>query len=103
MLTIQNAIDGRKVTSVSSRVSAVYNPATGEQIAGLPLSSKAEVDAAVAIAYTQLAATAWGLATCWIGAFDDEGVARANDLPTGQQPVAMLPDRISCRISPTEI
>lgn len=48
-------------------------------------------DATVAVAYAQLAATAWGLATCWIGAFDDEGVARAIDLPTDQQPVAMLP------------
>lgn len=58
MLTIQNAIDGIKVTSGSTRFSAVYNPATGEQIANLPLSSKAEVDAAVAIA--KLAAPAWG-------------------------------------------
>ncbi len=35
MLTIQNAIGGRKVTSASTRASAVYNPATGEQIASL--------------------------------------------------------------------
>ncbi len=58
MLTIQNAIDGIKVTSGSTRFSAVYNPATGEQIANLPLSSKAEVDAAVAVA--KAAAPAWG-------------------------------------------
>ena len=58
MLTIQNAIDGAKVTSGSTRFSAVYNPATGEQIARLPLSAKTEVDAAVAVA--KAAAPAWG-------------------------------------------
>jgi malonate-semialdehyde dehydrogenase (acetylating)/methylmalonate-semialdehyde dehydrogenase len=58
MLTIPNAIDGRKVVSSSSRVAPVYNPATGEQVAALPLSSRAEVDAAVAIA--KAAAPAWG-------------------------------------------
>ncbi|MCU0732911.1 MAG: aldehyde dehydrogenase family protein, partial [Hyphomonas sp.] len=58
MLTIPNAIDGRKVVSSSSRVAPVYNPATGEQVAALPLSSRAEVDAAVAVA--KAAAPAWG-------------------------------------------
>lgn len=48
-------------------------------------------DATVAAAYAQLAATAQGLATCWVGAFDDEGVIRAARLPAGQRPVAMLP------------
>jgi nitroreductase len=48
-------------------------------------------DATTAIAYAQLAATALGLATCWVGAFDDEEVAQAIDLPPGQHPVAILP------------
>jgi nitroreductase len=48
-------------------------------------------DAAIALAYAQLAATALGLATCWVGAFDDKGVARAVGLPRGQHPVAILP------------
>ena len=48
-------------------------------------------DATVAAAYAQLAATAQGLATCWVGAFDEAGVARAANLPQGQRPVAMLP------------
>lgn len=48
-------------------------------------------DATIAVAYAQLAATALGLATCWVGAFDDEGVARAIDLPPGQHPIAVLP------------
>ena len=43
MITIQNAINGRKVTSTSKRVTAVYNPATGEQSATLPLSTLDEV------------------------------------------------------------
>jgi malonate-semialdehyde dehydrogenase (acetylating)/methylmalonate-semialdehyde dehydrogenase len=58
METIQNAIGGRRVTSVSSRVTPVYNPATGEQIASLPLSTPAEVAGAVATAAA--AAAGWG-------------------------------------------
>ena len=48
-------------------------------------------DAAIAIAYAQLAATALGLATCWVGAFDEKEVARAINLPSSQHPVALLP------------
>jgi malonate-semialdehyde dehydrogenase (acetylating)/methylmalonate-semialdehyde dehydrogenase len=58
METIQNAIGGRRVTSASSRVTAVYNPATGEQIASLPLSTPTEVAGAVATAAA--AAAGWG-------------------------------------------
>ena len=58
MITIQNAINGRKVTSTSKRVTAVYNPATGEQSATLPLSTLEEVNAAIAAA--KEAAPAWG-------------------------------------------
>jgi malonate-semialdehyde dehydrogenase (acetylating)/methylmalonate-semialdehyde dehydrogenase len=58
METIQNAIGGRRVTSASSRVTPVYNPATGEQIASLPLSTPAEVAGAVATAAA--AAAGWG-------------------------------------------
>ena len=39
MLTIQNGIGGKKVTSTSTRTTPVYNPATGEQSAILPLST----------------------------------------------------------------
>lgn len=48
-------------------------------------------DATIAVTYAQLAATALGLATCWVGAFDDQRVARAIYLPPGQHPVAILP------------
>jgi malonate-semialdehyde dehydrogenase (acetylating)/methylmalonate-semialdehyde dehydrogenase len=58
MHTIQNAIDGKKVTSASRRIAPVYNPATGEQIAALPLSTGDEVGSAVAAA--KKAAVAWG-------------------------------------------
>jgi malonate-semialdehyde dehydrogenase (acetylating)/methylmalonate-semialdehyde dehydrogenase len=58
MQAIQNAIGGRKVTSASRRTAPVYNPATGEQIATLPLSTAAEVSAAVDAA--REAAIAWG-------------------------------------------
>ena len=58
MQTIQNAIDGHKVTSSSQRLAPVYNPATGDQTAELPLSSAEDVNAAVAAA--KKAAVGWG-------------------------------------------
>jgi nitroreductase len=48
-------------------------------------------DATLAVAYAQLAATAHGLATCWVGAFDEEQVARTARLPASHRPVALLP------------
>ena len=39
MHTIQNAINGSKLTSSSPRTAPIYNPATGEQTADLPLST----------------------------------------------------------------
>ena len=55
---IQNAIDGRKVTSSSRRTAPVYNPATGEQTAEVKLSTAGEVSVAVAAA--KRAAAGWG-------------------------------------------
>ncbi|MDQ7843553.1 MAG: nitroreductase family protein [Armatimonadota bacterium] len=48
-------------------------------------------DATIACAYAQLAATALGLATVWVGAFDEEAVRRALGAPPGLRPVAILP------------
>jgi nitroreductase len=48
-------------------------------------------DATIACAYAQLAATALGLATVWIGAFDEEVVRRAIDVGGDLRPVALLP------------
>ena len=50
MTTIQNAIGGKLVTSTSTRTQPVFNPATGEAIATLPLSTVDEINAAVAAA-----------------------------------------------------
>jgi malonate-semialdehyde dehydrogenase (acetylating)/methylmalonate-semialdehyde dehydrogenase len=58
MHTIQNAIDGRKLTSSSRRTAPIFNPATGEQTASLPLSTVDEVNEAVAAA--KKAAIGWG-------------------------------------------
>jgi malonate-semialdehyde dehydrogenase (acetylating)/methylmalonate-semialdehyde dehydrogenase len=57
MRTIENAIAGRFVTSESERFGTVFNPATGEQTARLPLATDNEVDAAVAAA--KASAPAW--------------------------------------------
>jgi malonate-semialdehyde dehydrogenase (acetylating)/methylmalonate-semialdehyde dehydrogenase len=58
MRTIENAYGGKKVASASARTTNVYNPATGEATARLPLSTVDEVNAAVAAA--KAAAASWG-------------------------------------------
>jgi len=58
MERIANAINGSVEPSGSSRFSPVFNPATGEQVAELPLSTAAEVDRAVQAA--KAAAPDWG-------------------------------------------
>ncbi|MDZ7822769.1 MAG: CoA-acylating methylmalonate-semialdehyde dehydrogenase [Ahrensia sp.] len=58
MYTIQNAINGKLVSSTSKRSQPVYNPATGEAIGTLPLSSAGELNDAVAAAKS--ASVSWG-------------------------------------------
>jgi nitroreductase len=48
-------------------------------------------DATIACTFAMLAATALGLATVWVGAFDDDEVRRTIGAPTTHRPVAMLP------------
>jgi len=48
-------------------------------------------DATIACTFAMLAATALGLATVWVGAFNDEAVWRAIGAPEGLDPVAILP------------
>lgn len=48
-------------------------------------------DATIACAYAQLAATALGLASVWIGSFDEADVKRAITAPEHLIPVALLP------------
>nr|WP_321443169.1 CoA-acylating methylmalonate-semialdehyde dehydrogenase [uncultured Cohaesibacter sp.] len=50
MYSVTNLINGEAVASQSGRESAIFNPATGEQIGTLGLSSDAEIDQAVASA-----------------------------------------------------
>jgi nitroreductase len=51
----------------------------------------ADVDVTIAMEHLILAATAEGLGTCWIGAFDAKLVKQALDLPEGVEPLAMTP------------
>jgi nitroreductase len=48
-------------------------------------------DATIAAAYAQLAATDLGLASCWVGAFDDKEVLKVIGNPEGLLPVAIIP------------
>jgi nitroreductase len=48
-------------------------------------------DATVAAAYAQLAATAQGLGTCWVGAFNEDTVSRFLQLPADLRPIVLMP------------
>jgi nitroreductase len=49
-------------------------------------------DATIAVSFAVLAITALGLASCWVGAFDDQGVLEAVEAEnSGLVPVAVLP------------
>ncbi len=48
-------------------------------------------DATIACVYAQMAATALGLGSCWVGAFDDETVRSIVSAPPDLRPVAILP------------
>lgn len=48
----------------------------------LPWKGRGEMDCSAAIENILLAATAMGLGTVWIGAFDEEGVKRNFDIPS---------------------
>jgi nitroreductase len=48
-------------------------------------------DATIACTYAHLTATALGLASCWVGAFDDDAVRRVVGAPSSWRPVAILP------------
>jgi len=48
-------------------------------------------DATIACTFAMLAATALGLSTVWVGAFDDDWVREAAGLPADLLPVALLP------------
>lgn len=48
-------------------------------------------DATIACTHAQLAATALGLGSTWVGAFDEEAVRRAIGVPASEIPIAILP------------
>jgi nitroreductase len=48
-------------------------------------------DATIACTFAMLAATALGLSTVWVGAFDGEAVRKILGAPQDQHPVALLP------------
>jgi len=48
-------------------------------------------DATIAACYAQLAATAQGLSSCWVGAFDEARVAAVLRSPPPLRPVTLMP------------
>jgi nitroreductase len=53
--------------------------------------SYADVDTTIAMDHLILAATAEGLGTCWIGAFNPERLREVLDIPAELEPVALTP------------
>ena len=53
--------------------------------------SYCDVDAAIVMDHIILAATALGLGTCWIGAFDPEAARKVLNLPSEVEPIAFTP------------
>jgi nitroreductase len=51
----------------------------------------ADVDATIAMDHMILAATAEGLGTCWVGAFDPAAAREVLALPPGVEPIAFSP------------
>ena len=49
------------------------------------------VDCTIAIDHLTLAARNEGLGTCWIGAFNHDGIKRAVDIPTGYDVIMLMP------------
>lgn len=47
-------------------------------------------DASIAATYAMLKATDIGLATCWVGAFDEKKISEAAGLPSHLRPVSIL-------------
>ncbi|MBN3037585.1 MAG: nitroreductase family protein [Candidatus Diapherotrites archaeon] len=50
-----------------------------------------QIDTAIAMEHAALAATAVGLGSCWIGAFDEEPVKAALSLKESERVVALMP------------
>jgi len=48
-------------------------------------------DATIACTFAMLAAAALGLASVWVGAFNEKAVSEIIGAPSGQRPLAMLP------------
>jgi len=48
-------------------------------------------DATIFASYLQLAAVSLGLASCWVGSFDEKEVSKICNLPENLVPVAMIP------------
>lgn len=64
---------------------------TGEAWRRSDGKSYLDVDVAIAMDHLILAATAEGLGTCWIGAFDPTEVKKILHLPVGIEPIALTP------------
>lgn len=75
-----------------------------QQISAVKYKQRAELyslqDATIAATYAQLAASALGLGSVWIGAFDDDAVKRILKAQADWRPAALLPIGYSAETPP---
>ena len=69
---------------------ACGNPAKAHEFQG-GMGNSLAIDVAVAVDRMMLAAVSLGLATCWIGSFDEVEVRRILDIPDTERVVALSP------------
>jgi nitroreductase len=90
---LADAAHGQRFLAEASVVLVFFADAerSGQKYARRGRSLFALQDATLAAAYAQLSATDLGLASCWVGAFDDDAVAAAVNAPGWLRPIAILP------------
>ncbi len=71
------------VAAVPEREAAQYGPERGTRYALM--------EAGAAVENVLLLATACGVASAWVGAFDDGALASALSLPQGMRPLTVIP------------
>jgi nitroreductase len=90
---VQNADRKKALAEVANDQAFLKDAAVIVAAIGNPDVSKRwhEKDTMIAVEHMVLAATALGYGTCWIGAFDEEGVKRLLKIPERMKVVALLP------------
>jgi nitroreductase len=88
----RQAVAGSSRSEAYSRLVFLADTRRSEKTYGLRGATLVSVqDATIAAAYAQLSATAQGLGSCWVGAFDEQRVAKLLEVPAHFRPIVLMP------------